>query len=65
MIVDNADDVGVYFLKETGKDMYAPLALYLPKAVNGRILVMLCNLDAAEKLTGSDKVIIRVLVMEE
>ncbi|CRK31572.1 hypothetical protein BN1708_015976, partial [Verticillium longisporum] len=52
MIVDNADDVGVFFNKR-GHDnvLQNPLTLYLPKSIHGKILVTSRSLDAAESLT--------------
>ncbi|KZL84224.1 kinesin light [Colletotrichum incanum] len=66
MIVDNADDIEILFSKTNGqKDQPMPIASYLPKTDNGKILVTSRSWDAAEKLTGNGKMIFRVLTMEE
>ncbi|KAK2061323.1 purine and uridine phosphorylase [Colletotrichum caudatum] len=66
MIVDNADDVEMLFSKMNGqKDTPMPMASYLPKTDNGKILVTSRSWDAAEKLTGNGKMIFRVHTMEE
>ena len=54
MILDNADNVDILFPK--GKyqdDTNEPLASFLPRAGNGKILVTSRSIDAAEKITGS------------
>ncbi|KAM0269068.1 hypothetical protein ACHAQH_009824 [Verticillium albo-atrum] len=66
MIVDNADDVSVFFMKEgSNDDTHSPLASYLPKTAKGKILVTSRSRDAAEKLTGSTKAILQIPVMDE
>ncbi|KAM0268252.1 hypothetical protein ACHAQH_010010 [Verticillium albo-atrum] len=66
MVIDNADDVDVFFPKDGGDDgTHSPLASYLPKTTKGKILVTSRSRDAAEKLTGSTKAILQIPVMEE
>lgn len=59
MIVDNADDLDVFF----AKNEEAPIASYLPKTSNGQILVTSRNLNVAEKLIGSHKAIKQISTM--
>ncbi|EGY23738.1 uncharacterized protein VDAG_05176 [Verticillium dahliae VdLs.17] len=64
MIVDSADDVGVFFAKEGSEDgAHEPLASHLPKTAGGEILFTLRSLDAIEKLAGSGRTILRIPVM--
>lgn len=42
-----------------------PIALYLPKSDNGKILFTLRSWDATEKLTGNGKMILRIPAIEE
>ncbi|KAK1989764.1 hypothetical protein LX36DRAFT_742745 [Colletotrichum falcatum] len=66
MIVDNTDDVEMLFSKTNGeKDASLPIASYLPKTDNGKILVTSRSWDAAEKLTGNGKMLFRVPTMEQ
>ncbi|CAJ0546948.1 Ff.00g015750.m01.CDS01 [Fusarium sp. VM40] len=80
MILDNADDINLFYLNEdNGKSAAASvvggittattdqrlLAAYLPKHRNGSILVTSRSLDVAEKLTGSHKNIFQVSVMDD
>ncbi|KAM0332410.1 hypothetical protein ACHAQA_002690 [Verticillium albo-atrum] len=66
MIVDNADDVEMLFMANKSSDnTEIPIASYLPKTGNGKILVTSRSWDAAEKLTGSGREILRVQTMEE
>ncbi|KAG9501976.1 hypothetical protein J7337_007684 [Fusarium musae] len=62
MIVDNADDVNLFYPKGTDE---RPLASFLPKAQHGTILVTSRSLDVAERLTGSRKNIFQVSTMDE
>ncbi|KAH6989185.1 kinesin light chain 3 [Ilyonectria sp. MPI-CAGE-AT-0026] len=66
MVVDNADDAGVFFL-DKGHDNISqdPLASYLPKSINGKILVTSRSLDTAEKLVGNSRAMLRIPVMGE
>ncbi|RYP75597.1 hypothetical protein DL771_002297 [Monosporascus sp. 5C6A] len=65
MIVDNADDVDMFFPRDEREgDTQVPIASYLPKTGNGKILVTSRSLSAAEKLTGSHKAIIRIPTMD-
>jgi tetratricopeptide (TPR) repeat protein len=66
MVVDNADDAGVFFINN-GNDNISkhPLASYLPKSIKGKILVTSRSLDAAERLVGHSRAIMRLSVMEE
>lgn len=81
MILDNADDVNVFFpYSNPGKNKIEggqarvgtdaateqrPLAAVLPKCQNGVILITSRSLDAAEKLTGSHQAIYQVSTMAE
>ncbi|GKT68785.1 kinesin [Colletotrichum tofieldiae] len=66
MIVDNADDVEILFSKmDEQNDAHTPTASYLPKSDNGKILFTSRSWDAAEKLTGNGKMILRVPTMDE
>ncbi|KAF5633987.1 kinesin light chain [Fusarium tjaetaba] len=62
MIIDNADDVNLFYPKSTDE---RPLASFLPKAQHGTILVTSRSLDVAERLTGSQKNIFQVSSMDE
>jgi hypothetical protein len=65
LILDNADALDTFFAKNEGTDReHQPLASYLPKAGNGKILITSRNLNAAEKLTGSHRAILRISTME-
>ncbi|KAF6782559.1 Kinesin light chain 5 [Colletotrichum sojae] len=66
MVVDNADDTGVSFLDNNHNDIsQGPLASYLPKSTNGKILVTSRSLDAAEKLVGRSRTILQIPTMQE
>ncbi|KAI9167834.1 Kinesin light chain [Paramyrothecium foliicola] len=66
MIVDNADDIGVFFPDGRQDDASKqPLASYLPKSTIGKILVTSRSLDAAEKLVGYSRAVLRIPVMGE
>ncbi|KAK2729207.1 kinesin light, partial [Colletotrichum kahawae] len=65
MIVDNADDVEMLTKTNDQKDPPMPIASYIPKTGNGKILVTSRSWDAAEKLTDNGKMIMRVTKMEE
>jgi tetratricopeptide (TPR) repeat protein len=80
MILDNADDVNLFYPKEENGNSAAasvvggsttattdqrPLAACLPKYRNGNILVTSRSLDVAEKLTGSHKNIFQVSTMDD
>lgn len=64
MILDNADKPAVFFAKEVDSSTQALLATYLPKAT-GKILIISRSEDAAERLTGNNKAILKIPVMEE
>jgi hypothetical protein len=61
MILDNADDVKVFF----GQDAEPPLAAYVPKGPNGSVLVTSRSMDAAERLVGSQRNIRRMPAMDD
>ncbi|CCF43601.1 hypothetical protein CH063_13257, partial [Colletotrichum higginsianum] len=66
MIVDNADDVTTLLSKMNEQDDTSmPIASYLPKSDNGKILITSRSWDAAEMLTGNGKMIIRVPTLDE
>ncbi|KAK2667468.1 hypothetical protein RAB80_016659 [Fusarium oxysporum f. sp. vasinfectum] len=62
MILDNADDINLFYPKGTDEP---PLASFLPKGHHGAILVTSRSLDVAERLTGSRKNIFQVTTMDE
>ncbi|KAF4422157.1 Kinesin light chain [Fusarium acutatum] len=62
MILDNADDVNLFYPKGTDE---RPLASFLPKALHGTVLVTSRSLDVAERLTGSRRNIFQVTNMDE
>ncbi|KAF5521207.1 hypothetical protein CGCA056_v007084 [Colletotrichum aenigma] len=63
MVVDNADDVEMLTKTNDQKDPPMPIASYLPKTGNGKILVTSRSWDAAEKLTDNGEMILRVSKM--
>ncbi|KAJ4235454.1 hypothetical protein NW757_013525 [Fusarium falciforme] len=66
MVVDNADDIGLFFSDKGHDDASQdPLASYLPKSTKGKILVTSRSLDAAEKLVGSSRATLRIPIMRE
>ncbi|KZL64860.1 TPR domain-containing protein, partial [Colletotrichum incanum] len=66
MIIDNVDDVEILFSKiDEQNDAPMPIASYLPKSNNGKILFTSRSWDAAEKLTGNGNTIFRVPTMDE
>ncbi|KAJ4160360.1 hypothetical protein NW754_003485 [Fusarium falciforme] len=81
MVLDNVDDVNLFHpsTKASGtkaanqptdenivvKSDQRPLAAYLPKCRSGTILVTSRSMDAAEKLTGSQKAIYRISTMDD
>ncbi|KAK0767243.1 hypothetical protein N5P37_000977, partial [Trichoderma harzianum] len=65
MVLDNADDTDVFFGKnECRENTQSPIASYLPKTGNGKVLVTSRSLTAAEKLTGSHRAIIKIPTMD-
>jgi tetratricopeptide (TPR) repeat protein len=71
MIVDNADDVGVFSQLDRSSTSHnsvqvtQPLLDFLPQSLNGSTLITSRSRDAAYKLTGSDSDIIKVEPMDE
>ncbi|KAF4341603.1 kinesin light chain 3 [Fusarium beomiforme] len=66
MVLDNADDINVFFHDKGHNDVSQNLfASYLPKTAKGKILVTSRSLDAAERLVGSSKVTFRIPIMGE
>ncbi|KXH67623.1 kinesin light chain protein, partial [Colletotrichum salicis] len=66
MIVDNVDDIETLFSKMDGHEVAPmPIASYLPKSNNGKILFTSRSWDVAERLTGNGKMILRVPTMDE
>ncbi|KAF6803818.1 Kinesin light chain 5, partial [Colletotrichum plurivorum] len=61
MIIDNADDVKMLLSKDADETYLS----YLSKRENGKILITSRSWDAADKLTGNGKLILRVPTMEE
>lgn len=64
IIVDNADDVEMLTKTDDQNDPPLPIASYLPKTGNGKILVTSRSWDVAEKLADNGKMILRVSKME-
>ncbi|KAJ4167392.1 hypothetical protein NW754_011207 [Fusarium falciforme] len=81
MVLDNVDDVNLFHPSANAsgnkaanqptdentiaKSDQRPLAAYLPKRRGGTILVTSRSMDAAEKLTGSQKAIYRISTMDD
>ncbi|KAI8658994.1 hypothetical protein NCS55_01178200 [Fusarium keratoplasticum] len=81
MVLDNVDDVNLFHPSTNARGHRAanqptdentvvksdqrPLAVYLPKCCSGIILVTSRSMDAAEKLTGSQKAIYRISTMDD
>ena len=70
MILDNADDVSVFYPKQgRAKDRFGsaptPLADYLPQSRNGSILVTSRNKDVAARLVGGHRNIGEVVAFSE
>ncbi|RFU31458.1 hypothetical protein B7463_g4861, partial [Scytalidium lignicola] len=71
MIVDNADDMEVFYPKqmrtmdESSPPAPTPLANYLPQSRNGSILITSRSKDAAARLAGGHKYIKEVPAMDE
>jgi hypothetical protein len=71
MVLDNADDIEVFYPKRTGTGdepsgtETAPLAVYLPQSRNGSMLITSRNKDAAARLTEGYKNIKEVHAMDE
>ncbi|KXH46325.1 kinesin light chain protein [Colletotrichum salicis] len=66
MIADNVDDIEILFSKmDKQNDASMPIASYLPKSNNGKILFTSRSWDAAERLTGNGSMILRVPTMDE
>ncbi|KAH7124721.1 TPR domain protein [Dactylonectria macrodidyma] len=59
MILDNADDVGVFFLNAQKR-----LASFLPQSCNGSIVVTSRSMDVAERLVGSWSNILTIPAMK-
>jgi hypothetical protein len=70
MVLDNADDVNLFYPKQKGErdgsqDMPASLAAFLPQSRHGSILVTSRSKDAAARLVGSYKNLKEVRAMNE
>ncbi|KAK2059691.1 TPR-like protein [Colletotrichum caudatum] len=72
MVVDNADDVNVFYPKSStaqGSSMASkaqqPLASFLPQSSNGKILVTSRSRDVAERLTGGSRSVLSIEAMDE
>ncbi|KAF3359144.1 Aminomethyltransferase [Verticillium dahliae VDG1] len=81
IVLDNVDDVNLFHPSTNARGHRAanqptdentvvksdqrPLAVYLPKCCSGIILVTSRSMDAAEKLTGSQKAIYRISTMDD
>jgi hypothetical protein len=66
IILDNADEMETFFpvRSQNGENQHEPLASYLPKTGNGKIVITSRNRRVAEKLTGSHKAIQEVPTMD-
>ena len=69
MILDNADDIEVFYPKRTlardeSSAAAASLAAYLPQSRNGSILITSRSKDAAARLAGGHKKIMEVQTMD-
>lgn len=60
MIVDNADNMDTFFSSGS-----RPIASYFPKSALGKILITSRSVDVAERLTGTEKAIKRLGVMDD
>jgi hypothetical protein len=66
MVADNADKMDVMFIdKENDDEPQVSLITYLPKSMNGKILVTSRSLDVAEKLVGHSRAIFQITIMDE
>ncbi|KAJ9412678.1 hypothetical protein QL093DRAFT_2539123 [Fusarium oxysporum] len=65
MILDNADNVNLFYPIYNSRDKAQPLAAYLPKRRNRTILITSRSIHAAERLTGSHKAIYSVPTMDD
>uniref|UniRef100_A0A4E9EIH7 NB-ARC domain-containing protein n=1 Tax=Gibberella zeae TaxID=5518 RepID=A0A4E9EIH7_GIBZA len=66
MVVDNADDIDLYFHNKGHNDVLQDrLASYLPKSAKGKILVTSRSLDVVERLVGSSRATLRIPIMRE
>src|ERR1700694_4093010 len=72
MVLDNADNAGVFHPHRTGKAALSStssdqkqLASFLPKSRNGMILVTSRSMDAAEQLTGNQNNILSIKPMDD
>ncbi|KAL9489695.1 hypothetical protein ACSS6W_001972 [Trichoderma asperelloides] len=65
IILDNADEMETFFPPRSGngENQREPLASFLPKTGNGKIVITSRNRSVAEKLTGSHKAIQEVPTM--
>lgn len=66
IILDNADEMETFFpsKSQSEENRREPLASYLPKTGNGKIIITSRNRSVAEKLTGSHKAIQEVPTMD-
>jgi hypothetical protein len=75
MVVDNADDIGIFSNVDTERQdtprsgaerpQSISLAKYLPQSPNGSILITTRDENTAFRLTGSHRDILRVDIMEQ
>lgn len=65
LILDNADDVEVFFPRRKPRDASTPLGSYLPQSRNGSILVTSRNKDAALRIVGDISNVLQVQAMAE
>ncbi|XXG96704.1 hypothetical protein Hte_002994 [Hypoxylon texense] len=63
LILDNADNVETFYPQQTSQEGSTPLGNYLPQSQNGSILVTSRNMDAALRIVGDLRNVIRVQTM--
>ncbi|KAK8115630.1 hypothetical protein PG984_012132, partial [Apiospora sp. TS-2023a] len=63
LILDNTDNVEVFFPQRKPQDASTPLGNYLPQSQNGSILVTSRNRDAALRIVGDPRNVMQVQAM--
>ena len=64
MILDNADNVDVFYPGQDDGPTQPPLTSFLPNG-NGKIVITSRNTDTSERLTGDHKNIFTVLAIDK
>ncbi|KAI0902947.1 hypothetical protein F4823DRAFT_620460 [Ustulina deusta] len=65
LILDNADDIEIFFPQQKPHDASTPLGNYLPQSPNGSIVVTSRNKDAAVRIVGDLRNVMQVRAMGE